>query len=256
MSEGRTESALTMSGGGAELVEELRATLERAAALLHVLESSMHRTASPDVALPADERARELERQLKAAESDLDSLASQLAVTERQASRLLNLYVATYQLYATLRPAEVQATIAEIAVNLLGAEKFVLLLRDEGEASYTVALAGGQTPEAGQPFGGDVYCGGDPMVDAPLLDGVLRLGPAEGSSAIAAVPLKVQGEVVGAIVLLKLFEHKPSLRTEDRELLDLLSAHAASALFAAQAFATKDRKLQTLESLLRLARGR
>ena len=73
-------------------------------------------------------------------------------------------------------------------------------------------------------------------------------------NTIAAVPLKIQDQIVGALVVLKLFDHKPVLRPDDRDLLDLLSAHAASALFAARLFAAKDRKLRTLESLVRLAR--
>jgi GAF domain-containing protein len=84
---------------------------------------------------------------------------------------------------------------------------------------------------------------------------VLRLGPGPDSQALAAVPLRVQNEIVGALVVLKLLDHKPILRAEDRDLLDLLSAHAASALFAARLFAAKDRKLRTFESLVRLARG-
>ena len=68
------------------------------------------------------------------------------------------------------------------------------------------------------------------------------------------MPLKIQDQIVGALVVLKLFDHKPVLRPDDRDLLDLLSAHAASALFAARLFAAKDRKLRTLESLVRLAR--
>ena len=55
--------------------------------------------------------------------------------------------------------------------------------------------------------------------------------------------------------VLSMLDHKPILRAEDRDLLDLLSAHAASAMFAARLFATKDRKLRTLESLVKLARG-
>jgi hypothetical protein len=35
----------------------------------------------------------------------------------------------------------------------------------------------------------------------------------------------------------------------------LLAAHAASALLAARAYAAHDRKVRTLESLIRLARG-
>jgi hypothetical protein len=243
------------SGIGAELVEELRTTLERAAALLHVLESNLQHVPPQRAGVTGEQRTTELEKRLERTESDVAELASQLAVSERQTSRLMNLYVATYQLHATLIGEEVEDTIAEIAVNLLGAEKFVLLLKADEGAGHRVALARGIKPGEHPLYDGGAYAQGDPMVDAVLGDGVLRLGPFAGSPALAAVPLKVQGEIVGAIVFLKLFDHKPSLRTEDRELLDLLSAHAASALFAAQAFANKERRLRTLESLVKLARG-
>jgi GAF domain-containing protein len=174
---------------------------------------------------------------------------------ERQAGQLMNLYVATYQLHSTLDPGEVQATIAEIAVDLLGAERFALLLRQvDGGPGCEVALAKGIATDSG-PFAGNRYFGGDPLVDATLADGVLRIGPAEGSSTVAVVPLTVQDSNVGALVLLKLFDHKPSLRADDRDILDLLAAHAASALFAARVYAQTDRKLRTLESLVKLVRG-
>ena len=49
----------------------------------------------------------------------------------------MNLYVATYQLHARSTPAEVQATITEIVLNLLGAEQFVLLLRRDRRRTHT-----------------------------------------------------------------------------------------------------------------------
>jgi len=239
---------------GTELMEQLRSTLERANELVRALESNLR---DADRWRPAkdDARAAELENRLEKTEDDVRELAAQLATSERQTGRLMNLYVATYQLHASLLPDEVQATIAEIAVNLLGAEQFVLLLRRDGDTAYDVALTEGVTPEGNALFAAPVYSGGDPMVDATLADGVLRLGDGAASRAIAAVPLRVQGDVVGAIVILKLLDHKPSLRAEDRELLDLLSAHAASALFAARVFASTDRRLRSLESLVKLARG-
>ena len=87
-----------------------------------------------------------------------------------------------------------------------------------------------------------------------LSDGVLRIGPLDGSAALACVPLTVQGATVGALVILKLFDHKAMLRPEDRDLLDLIAAHAASALFAARVYSATDRKLKTLESLVKLVR--
>lgn len=241
---------------GSELLDQLRSTLDRAAELVRVIERDLGGGAFEGApALTSDaERTRDLEARLSAAEADVKELAARLVDSEHQAGRLMNLYVATYQLHATLHPAEVQQTIAEIAINLLGAERFVLLLKVEEEAGRCeVALA--EAIDEEPLYAAGRYQGGDPMVDEALRDGVLRLGPFDGSRALAAVPLRVHDAVVGALVILKLFDHKPMLRGEDRDLLDLLSAHAASALFAARLYSTKDRRLRSVESLVRLARG-
>ena len=240
---------------GLNLAAELRSTLDRATEQARVIELALREAAEHGGDLAAAAKITELERRLATAESDVKELASRLVDSEHQGGRLMNLYVATYQLHATLDPAEVQATIAEIAINLLGADQFVLLLRrDEGEG-YEIALLEGMHDGVLPLYDGETYKGGDPMVDSTIKDGVLRLGPTPESQALAAVPLRVQNDIVGALVVLKLLDHKPILRAEDRDLLDLLSAHAASAMFAARLFATKDRKLRTLESLVKLARG-
>lgn len=247
-----TSGGLTLpEGSGKELVAELKTTLEKARELVRELEHKLQAAGVTGPGQGEDELAARLAR----TEADVRELAQQLAASERQISRLMNLYVATYQLHATLTPGEVLQTIAEIAVNLLGAEKFAVLLRRDGGEGFEVALAQGVDPGEFPLFAGETYVGGEVAVDATLKDGVLRLAPIPDSRAVAVVPLKVQGEIVGALVVLKLLPHKPALRAEDRELLDLLSAHAASALFAARIFATKDRRLRTLESLIKLARG-
>ena len=225
------------------LLTELGSTLERARRLLESLAES------PGGAIAGQEaadRVQELERSIQAAERDREELTSRLVEAEHQLGRLMNLYVATFQLHATLDPTEVQATIAEIAVDLLGAERFVLLLRKEGTRECEVALARGLEQDPSGLYAREKYLGGDPLVDAALEDGVLR---------IAAVPLRVQDAIVGVLVVLKLFDHKSILRAEDRDLLDLLAAHAASALFAARVYSNTDRKLRTLESLVQLVRS-
>jgi GAF domain len=190
------------------------------------------------------------EARLMVAESERQELADRLAEVEHQVGRLMTLYVATYQLHATLDPVEVQSTIAEIALNLIGAEQFVLLLIDEEDKGYEVRLlhGGTDTPWTQTPR----YTGGDPLVDAALLGGGLRFGPVEGSPALAVVPLRVQDVTVGALVILKLLAHKPAFVKEDHDLLDLLGAHAASAVFASRVYSKTARKLRTLESLIRL----
>lgn len=233
------------------VVAELQVTLERAGKLLGVLQEKV--PAGPEDEPSASGQVNQLKENLEAAEQDMDELAKRLVDTENQRGRLMNLYVATYQLHATLEVDEVTTTIAEISRDLVGAEKFALLLRDDGEGKCEIAMAQGLDREDAL-FNGDHYRGGDPLVDKTLEDGVLRMESAEDSSALAVVPLGVQGEIVGAVVVLKLFDHKGSFTPEDRDLLDLLAAHAASALLAARMYSATDRKLRTLENLVKLVR--
>lgn len=235
-----------------DLLDELRSTLDRAAELVAELPRAAPAAPSSDV---SKDEADRLRRDLDAAAEDTRELSNQLVESEQQRGRLMSLYVAIYQLHSTLDPEDVQATIAEIAIDLLGAQGFALILsQGEGEDGE-IALSQGVDEGFETTFGGNRYRGGDPMVDATLEDGVLRLSPFEGSNAVAAVPLTVQGATVGSLVLLRLLDHKPDLEPGDREILDLLAAHAASALFAARVYSATDRKLRTLESLVKLVRG-
>ena len=194
--------------------------------------------------------AAELEQRLADVESDRDALSGELASRERQLSQLMNLYVATYQLHATLDVAEVRATIGEIAINVLGAEDFALLFWKPDGSGCEIALAPGLGDDP--LFGAKVYFGGDAAVDATLSDGVMRLGPIDGSAALVVVPLTVQGQTLGALVVTRLLGHRPPLGNEDREVLDLLAAHAASALVAAGAYQQADRQVKSLRSVIEL----
>ena len=182
---------------GLDLVSELRSTLERAGELV------ARRRVEPPRRLRGEREGRaptsgspSSSAGSSTAESDVKELASRLVDSEHQGGRLMNLYVATYQLHATLDPAEVQATIAEIAINLLGADQFVLLLRrDEGEG-YEIALLRGDATTAAlvSLYDGESYKGGDPMVDQTLRDGVLRLGPDRRVAGAGGGALRGQNE--------------------------------------------------------------
>lgn len=242
-------------------LDELRATLDRARELIQELETGKAQLAAVTAAAhaatepAARERLRRLEDDLAEAELDRSELTTRLVDAERQAGQIMSLYVATYQLHATLDPADVQSTIGEIAVDLLGAQRFALLLRPEPSAPVELALGRQLTPEQMAWFENGTYRGGEPMIDAVLADGALRMAPYPGSTAVAVVPLSVQEQLVGVLAVLELLSHKPVLDSADRDILDLLAAHAASALLAARVYAQTDRKLKTLESLVKLVRG-
>jgi GAF domain-containing protein len=193
----------------------------------------------------------ELTTRIESLQRSAEEMERLLVQTERQAAQLANLYVATYQLHASLDPEEIHSAIADIAVNLLGAERFRVLLRSEGGR---MVLALGGDPRKAASNGAAEYAGGDELVDACLGDRVLRFGPAESSKALVVVPLSSHGELVGVLAIDALFPQKANISPDDRELLDLVGAHAASALLAARAFQAARRKVDTFEGLLGLLR--
>ena len=130
-------------------------------------------------------------------------VAEQLAVVERQSADLANLYVATYRLHATLHREDVVVAIHEIVTNLIGCAEFVILeLTPDGRA---LSLG--------------------------------RLGPRGELPITACVAMRLDQRVTGVLVLFRMLEQKVRLETVDRELLDLMATHAASALFMTRAYA-------------------
>ncbi len=193
-----------------------------------------------------------LTRRVAGLEADSRDLQELLQTTEHQAAQLANLYVATFQLHASLEFEDVKRAICEIAINLLGAQRYALLVRDDDTGTMEIVA---RSEGLASPFTGDRYPGGDASVDAGLVDGVVRVGMADGSAALVAVPLSAQGQVLGMLVILGLLPQKGGVGAEDRELLDVMAAHAASALLAARIFQERTRKLRTLEGLMDLLKG-
>jgi nitrate/nitrite-specific signal transduction histidine kinase len=249
----RSASDLTVE----ELVAQLQAVIDKAAVLIREVQGRATAEIA-DVEQKAGEVSGDIDQlrsRLAEAETDLQETTDRMVEVEHQRGRLMGLYVATCELHETLDLEEVKRTVGEIAIELLGADSFALLLRQGETDGYEVAVSRRTVGVADGLFVGPDYTGGDPMVDEALVDGVLRTTTEEGSHALAVVPLAIKGTTMGALVILKLLEHKPSLTSEDRDLLDLLAAHAASALFAAQLFVATDRKLRTLEDLVEVVRG-
>ncbi len=169
--------------------------------------------------------------------------SSRKVESDRQVERLMNLYVVVYQLHGTFVPDDVLATVEEIAINVVGASRLALLMRDRDGESCTVRAEHGlnnEPRELSALYSDGRYHGGDAIVDAALDDGVLRIADPGSRGAIAAVPLAVNGVVVGALAILELLEQRPPLGEDDRELLEILGVHAGLALTAAEACARSE----------------
>lgn len=148
----------------------------------------------------------------------------------------LNLHAASARLHEGAAERDVLQAIEEIVINLIGSEEVAVFeVRPEGDLAMLSS------------FGVDARRLGRVPADDGVFGRVIRGGEAyvrrEGEPApidqpdmSACVPLKLGGRVVGVVAIYRLLEHKRALRELDRELLDLVSAQAAPALWGARAF--------------------
>ena len=145
---------------------------------------------------------------------------------EEQSSNLANLYVASYQLHTSVDRANILQAIQEIVINLIGSEQLAIY-ECNTEAEYELAASMGLDPS-------HVFelVGGEFAVEK-LREGHIFHDPSQRQPLTACIPLQIENRVVGAVLVFRLLEHKPSLQQVDYELFDLLAVHASVALYCA-----------------------
>src|SRR5512145_3221495 len=88
------------------------------------------------------EREALVQRYKQVEQENLD-FANRYLEIEEENNNLANLYVASFQLHSTLDFKEVVQIVMEIVINLIGAEKFGLMLLDERKGDlYAVSSEG------------------------------------------------------------------------------------------------------------------
>ena len=193
-----------------------------------------------------ERKIRGLEEELEAQRRDhkrlmgmLDSLSSDnnnlhrnLTDVLNQSNDLTNLYVSSYQLHSSLERDCVIAVLQEIIINLVGSEKFLILgLTEAGGAADVIGSVGVDESELSgvEPDGGvmgKVLAAGETYVANGEEQQVYR-----GCQVESCIPMFLNGEVFGAVIIYELLPQKQVLTAGDEELFSLLSSHAAMALY-------------------------
>jgi nitrate/nitrite-specific signal transduction histidine kinase len=198
------------------------------------------------------ERDALLQRFKQVEQENLD-FANRYIEIEEENNNLANLYVASFQLHSTLDFKEVVQIVMEIVINLIGAEKFGLMLLDERKGDlYAVSSEGierEQIPHVklGEGTIGKVAQAGQPWVaEGRTPDQVTVTEPQ------VVIPMRIKDQFIGAIVIYSMLEQKLSFSSLDHELFNLLAGHAATALFASKLYSESERKLGTIQGFLEL----
>ncbi len=213
-------------------------------------------------------RTRLYEDRIRLLEEELDSLKDKFRVVaeenkdfatkyvevEEENNNLANLYVASYQLHSTLDFSEVLRIVIEIVINLIGAEKFsIVLIDDRTNELVPVATEGMDIADApkvkiGTGIIGKVAREGESYFTENLTD-VREYNPHE---PIVCIPLKIKEHVIGVLSIYKLLVQKERFSNVDYELFNLLAGQAATAIFSSRLYTQSERKLTTIQSFLDL----
>lgn len=176
------------------------------------------------------------------ARENQDSLDRYHAVVAQNAS-LANLYVATYRLHGTVDQQEVLSAMQEVIANLIGCEEIAVLEVGPGSTLRPI-LTLGVEGRFDQPLPSDgilataVHNGRTVVLQPGQPKSSALEGPESGLSA--CVPLQVEGKVIAIIALFQLLPQKfDGLTDLDRELLNLLATHGATALYCTQLHAAR-----------------
>jgi transcriptional regulator with GAF, ATPase, and Fis domain len=202
-----------------------------------------------------EEENKNLLDRFRQVEEENKDFANRYVEVEAENNNLANLYVASYQLHSTLDFTESLKIILEIAMNLIGAEEFSIMMLDEKTNELTIVAQEGMGPEARASIkmgdgvigkaaksGEAFYREGDPT----NLKGVDYTHP------LVSIPLKIKEHVIGVLVIYKLLVQKQAFSNVDYELFSMLAGHAATALFSSKLYSQSERKLTTIQSFLDL----
>ncbi len=212
--------------------------------------------------LASDDAIRELLKKIEGLEREKKKLLSRFEQVEAESSKWVdqytevegelanfaNLYVASYQLHASLSFRTTLRQIRELLEQLVGASQFAVYLQKSDGRTLVPIVADG----IGKPRSvvidpddgglGEVFSTGVPQIERGSLEGGSIDNP------VALVPIKMEDKVVGVFAIFATLEQKPRFLPVDFELFKLLGAHAAEALVCARLFADAGHQIPSFDS--------
>ena len=201
---------------------------------------------------------QEMRTRLEQVEKENQEFANMYVEIQEQNEALTNLYVASQRLHATFDLEEVKLIITEILAEMVGAEEFGLLVLDKSKEKLRVLAGEGireRLPKDYLPMGegiiGDVAATGQSFFFEPKSENEVK-----AHLPLATLPMQLNGVTVGVVVIYRLLSHKKAFSPIDHQILELVAAHAASALVSARLHSTMDRKLKTIEGFMQLMKSR
>lgn len=262
----KAEDFLKVFRKGEEFTHELLVTNEKLRFKVVQLEEEAKRLKKNQIAQTDTGKMAETIRQLekekeeilnkyKDVEAENKDFASRYVEVEEENNNLANLYVASYQLHSTLDYQEVLRIVLEVLLNLVGADKCAILLREEESPEMTVVASEGmhhidfKKVRIGEGVIGKVGQTGE----SHFVSDLKNPPSSDPLFPIVCIPLKIKEHILGVISVFSLLEQKKEkLNRIDYELFSMLAGHAATAIFSSRLYSQSERKLSTIHGFISL----
>lgn len=244
---------------GEEFTQELLRENEKLRFRIAQLEEAIDRSGDEAKVKLYEERIKKTEDELNSlkdryrqVEEENKDFAAKYIEVEEENNNLANLYVASYQLHSTLDFNEVLTIVLEIVINLIGAERFAILLMEEKTNELVpVATEGMSVADVPKVRFGDGIIGNVAKEGESYFSEDIHIrGSASYDRPIVCIPLKIKEHVIGVIGIYSLLLQKEKFSNVDYELFNLLAGHAATAIFSSKLYTQSERKLTTIQSFL------
>ncbi len=238
-----------------ELISELESLRKNAAMLNEENLALRHQLASDDAIRDLLTKIETLETEKNSLQGRAESAiekkedyAGRYSEVEQELDTMASLYVALYQLHATLAPQEVLGVIEQLLAQFIGAGSFVIYLQRTPKGNKTLEpvyayhcddLPGKQVAWDEGPIGEaastQVHAVADPSSRKP-------------GEPLACIPMVLSGETIGVIAIMDFFEQKKEFIDTDFEFFKLLAVHSASAIVGSGLMARAEGISSSLES--------
>lgn len=212
------------------LESDLAGLLDRMAETEAAIETALARTEWLELQVEGHwKRREELERRLVSLENEKQQQIQSYLDLEQQNTNLANLYVASHRLHSTLDRGEVLAGIQEIIINLIGSEELAVFEIRTGERAPRLAASFGLEFRSFGEFPAEAQ----EAIEQSLRNPEVCIGEDDGVGLrpTVCIPLRVDGRVIGVIAVFRFLQQKLGIENVDRDLFDLLSTNAATALY-------------------------
>lgn len=170
---------------------------------------------------------KNMQHKIDLIEEEKEELAEHNRILEEQATVFVNMTVTFQRLFASRNYVEVVGIVKEILLNLIGVGQFEIHVLDKKKDCLVLITREGKKYSISEED--------ERLIVNSIKEGVLFVSDQarlqEKKVPVASIPLKIDREVLGVIVINQLLSQKDKFTQHDKEIFELLGTYASAAIY-------------------------